>query len=352
MEFNSTLNYIGSKKSLLEFLDFVVNKIKNKINKQNNDITFFDGFAGTGIVSKYFNKKYGFKNIANDMEYYSYIINYSNLKVPYTNNLKNIIMELNNLTETNNENFNLITKNYSPEGENQRLFWIPENTKKADAIIEKINSINITNDEKIFLIASLITSIDKVANTASVYEAYLKQFKKSAKNIFELKPVHTNQNIENNNEVYNLDINNEIILDNEYDIVYLDPPYNERQYSSNYNTLNYIARYDSNLEIYGKAGLIKNYNKSKFCSKVYAEKEFETIINKLNCKYILVSYNNEGIIPQDKFIEILKNKGRTVLYKKVYKKFKSSDKQNDEVVYEYLYLCSVGKVGEYKEYII
>ena len=41
---NATLNYIGSKKSLLDFIDNVLIKVNKKLNKDN--ITFFDGFAG------------------------------------------------------------------------------------------------------------------------------------------------------------------------------------------------------------------------------------------------------------------------------------------------------------------
>ena len=352
MEIQSTLNYIGSKKSLLSFLDYVISKVIKRLDKPSQDISFFDGFAGTGIVSKYFNRKYNFKTFANDLEYYSYIISYSNLKVCYLDKLEQIINDLNKIVKTNNENYKLITENYSISGKEKRMFWTKQNANKADAIIERINNIDINPDEKIFLIASLITSLDKVANTASVYEAYLKQFKKSASVLFELKPVHSDRNInQEQNNVYNNDINSNI-LDNEYDIVYLDPPYNERQYGSNYNALNYVAKYDSSLEIYGKAGLIKNYNKSKFCSKLSAEQEFNNIIQKIKSKYIMISYNNEGIINQDAFIEILKKKGRVTLYKKVYKKFKSSNTQEDETVYEYLYLCSVGKKGKYRVMII
>ena len=353
------LNYIGSKKSLLDFIDYVIQKVNKRLKTDDSSqISFFDGFAGTGIVSKYFNRKYNYRTISNDLEYYSYLISYSNLKVPYTEKLENLIIYLDQLTQTNNENYNLITKNYSPAGEDNRMFWTETNTHKADAIVEEINNQleneTINHDEWKFLMASLLVSIDKVANTASVYEAYLKQFKKTAQNQFKLIPVHSSPIIMNqeSNTVFNLDINSPLIFENEYDIIYLDPPYNERQYSSNYNALNYIARYDSKLEIYGKAGLIKNYNKSKFCSKANAEKEFSQIINNLKAKYILVSYNNEGIISQDKFIEILKNKGRVTLYKKIYKKFKSSDKQENETVFEYLYLCSVNKEGPYREYVL
>ena len=70
-----SFNYIGSKKKLIDFLDNVVNKIVSTYKDKTN-IKFFDGFAGTGIVGSSFHKKYNFITISNDLEYYSYIINY------------------------------------------------------------------------------------------------------------------------------------------------------------------------------------------------------------------------------------------------------------------------------------
>jgi len=91
---NSVLNYIGSKKSLLTFIENVINDINYDKNK---NIIFFDGFAGTGIVGKYFNDKYNFAIHSNDLEYYSYIVSYATLKVPYTQKIENKINELNKL---------------------------------------------------------------------------------------------------------------------------------------------------------------------------------------------------------------------------------------------------------------
>ena len=51
------MNYIGSKLSLLEFLEESINKVV-----KNNCRVFCDLFAGTGIVGNYFKKK-GYKVI-------------------------------------------------------------------------------------------------------------------------------------------------------------------------------------------------------------------------------------------------------------------------------------------------
>lgn len=66
------MNYIGSKLSLIDFLE---DNILSTINKKNNrELVFADLFSGTGVVASTFKKK-NFKVIANDIQYYSYVIN-------------------------------------------------------------------------------------------------------------------------------------------------------------------------------------------------------------------------------------------------------------------------------------
>lgn len=323
------LNYIGSKNKLIGFIQKVV-----ELNKSNEkELVFGDLFAGTGIVGQNFSNQ--FNIISNDAEYYSYIINYSILKSKYSTKLKKIINEMNNITELNE---GLISKHYSVLGEKKRNFFSPDNAKKADTIREKINKMfenkKINKKEKLFLIGSLLVSIDRVANTTSVYGAYLKKLKSSALRPLILEPIHKNKKINKKNKVYNKDI---IDLDLEYDIVYLDPPYNNRQYSANYAPLNFIAKYDESIIPYGKTGLIKNYFKSDFCTKAKAKETMEKLINKLKTKMLLISYNNEGIISEQDFKNMLKKIGKVTIYKSKYKKYKSRKEDDNQTVTEYIY---------------
>jgi adenine-specific DNA-methyltransferase len=353
-----SFNYIGSKKSLTDFIEIPIKKILESSHKKK--LKMLDGFAGTGTVGKYFHIKYNFKIIANDMEYYSYIINYSLLCVPFTDKLKEIIgmlnMELNdNSIDKINDNYNMIAMNYSMKGDAKRKFWTEENTINADYIRYRIDSMLkqniITNDEHIFLVTSLLQAMDETANTACVYGAFLKEFKKSALKELVLKPVHTNSFI-SKNTVYNCDINSTNIYNNKYDICYLDPPYNERQYASNYHPLNFIAKYDSNIKIYGKTGLIENYNKSKYCNKGKAYEMLKELFENLDTKHILLSYNNEGIIEFNDIKKLLQEKGKVVLYKKIYKKFKSNNVETNANVYEYLFHCELNDTKSYNEILI
>lgn len=355
-----SFNYIGSKKSLTDFIEIPIKKILENGNKKK--LKMLDGFAGTGTVGKYFHTKYNFNITSNDMEYYSYIINYSLLCVSFTDKLKELIgmlnMEINdNSIDKTIDNYNMIANNYSTKGEDKRKFWTEENAINADYIRYRIDTMLkqtiITSDEHTFLVTSLLQAMDETANTACVYGAFLKEYKKSALKKLVLKPVHTNSFI-SKNKVYNCDINSINIYNNKYDICYLDPPYNERQYASNYHPLNFIAKYDSKIKVYGKTGLIENYNKSKYCNKGKAYEMLKELFENLDTKHILLSYNNEGIIEFNNIKELLQTLGKVILYKKVYKKFKSNN-NNAEAnanVYEYLFHCELSENKTFEEIII
>ena len=63
------MNYIWSKLSLLKFLEESIWKVVTE-----KDYQFSDLFAWTWIVGRYFKQK-GHRIIANDLQYYSYVLN-------------------------------------------------------------------------------------------------------------------------------------------------------------------------------------------------------------------------------------------------------------------------------------
>ncbi len=339
------MNYIGSKFSLIDFLKESINKTLKTCNetKKPAEMVFADLFAGTGVVSGSF-KDDGYSIIANDIQYYSYVI--TKHMIENNGNLDRercarLINELNQLEGV--EGF--IYKNYSYEGtegqEFRRMYFSEYNAKKCDAIriqIEEwLNEGNINENEYFFLLGSLINSIDKCANTASVYGAYLKKLKRSALKEMQLIPLPIMHG-EVDCKVYNEDIS-ELIKKVSGDILYLDPPYNERQYCTNYHMLETIARYD-NPVIKGKTGL-REYSaqKSVFCVRNKVAEAFEDLIKNANFKYIFLSYNNEGLMSFDTIEKIMKKYGKYKVYMKTYRRFKADnarDNKSDTTV-EYLH---------------
>ena len=314
----NTLNYIGCKHTLFNTL---LSVFKQNIPDMKN-LTFLDLFAGTGTVG--FNIQGYTKTCdANDLELYSYIINFALLKCNYSEELSELIKKCNELVMKEG----LIYNNFSPTETCERMFFTNDNAKKADAIREFIETEykekRINKSQFNFLLASLLVSIDKVANTSSVYGAYLKQYKTSALKPLLLKPIHIKTDINPENMVYNELAETFSETDSEYyDIIYVDPPYNQRQYSGNYSPLNYIVEYNKDIVLKGKTGLIENYNKSKFSKKTDIKNTFDSLISGLKCKYLIISYNSEGLLSMDEFKKILLKKGAVKLYIIKYAKFK------------------------------
>ena len=167
-------------------------------------------------------------------------------------------------------------------------------------------------------------SADKVANTASVYGAFLKHLKKTAQKQLILEPAEFSIN-DNDHLVFNQD-SNKLIKKIEGDILYLDPPYNARQYGANYHMLNTIAKYD-NFIPKGMTGL-RNYNKSQYCSKVTVASALEDLIKNAKFKFIFLSYNNEGLMSVNEVKRILSKYGKYDLSTINYQRFKADKEEN------------------------
>jgi adenine-specific DNA-methyltransferase len=116
---------------------------------------------------------------------------------------------------------------------------------------------------------------------------------------------------------------NELVPEQECDLLYIDPPYNARQYSTNYHVLETLARGDEP-EIKGVAGLrVENDKRSAYCKRGVAEEELASLVGSARSKWILMSYNNEGLIPPDRVVEILSERGNVEVYACEYPRYRS-----------------------------
>lgn len=333
------MNYIGSKYSLLDFLEEAVNKCEiTKIEP-----VFCDIFSGTGIVAKKF-KEEGYKVIANDIEEFSYALINHYVKNSKEIEIKEYIQKLNKLAGIKT---GFVYNNYCPSGAKSKA---TKNTKngtehidrkhftdqngmiidEARDLIDQWLKVGEINQEQFnYLLAIILEAADKVANTTSVYGAFLKDFKASSSRKIKFKDLEY-EITETTHLVYKEDVNN-LIKHIKGDILYLDPPYNNRQYGANYHVLNTIALNDSP-EIKGVTGM-REYVSSNWCKKNKVAIEFEELIKNAKFEYILLSYNNEGLMSFNQIKKIMEKYGEYSVISQGHQRYKS-DSESDERKYK------------------
>lgn len=335
--------YIGSKFRMIDFIKETMKKEKIEYS------SFLDLFGGTGIVGDFFNDQKT-KVYVNDLlksNYISYLAWFGSEKID-KNKIKRYIDKYNSLTLLKDNYFSL---NFS------NTYFSEENCKKIGFIREDIEE-NYTNNnlnirERAILITSLLYAMDKIANTVGHYDAYRKMGDLNKK--LELCMLDLKSNTNNkNNKIFNED-SNELVRNLKADVVYIDPPYNSRQYSDAYHLLENVAMWEKN-EVHGVAKKMEqNGIRSKYCS-VSAPLVFKDLIENIDAKYIIVSYNNMGKkgagrsqakISDEDIINTLSKKGKVKVYETDFKEF-NTGKTHIENHKERLFVCKVGRALKVK----
>ena len=325
------ITYIGNKRKLLAEISNVVDDI---VENNKSFSTCLDAFSGSGIVSRLIRLK-GFTVYANDLEDYTLPINRAFL-TQITDPLAEADYNLlNSITTTTAPYF---SKHYAPKNTNspdlinERLFYSRENAVFIDGVLEKIQQW--PQDKKDAVLANLLYKMSKNINTSGVMKGFYNGFggpkgqnlgrilgKISIESISYVdKPIGAV--FQSKAEELYSTTNCPAV-----DIAYLDPPYNGHQYSSNYHLLNSAVKYDFydpglTTAKKSKVGIRRDHNRSNFCYKDRAKSSFEALFNNLQSKYLIISYNNEGLLSIDEIKDLLTQKSSEIkVLSKDYKKF-------------------------------
>ncbi len=308
--------YTGSKYKLMPWIKELI------IEHCNKHSTIFDVFGGTGVVTESL-LDISKKAIINDFLFSNEMI----YKAFFTQSeydidkLKNICNKLNNIDKTTLGD-NYVSVNYGSK------YFNYDDAKLIGYIREFIENEfsngNISEQEYNILVASLIYSFDRCANTVGHYEAYIKG--KDIRASFRLElinPIRTDTKV----EIYREDAN-ELAKKISADVAFIDPPYNSRQYSRFYHVLETITKWNKPT-LKGVAMKPPEENMSDYC-RSKAATVFQRLIDDLDVKYIVVTYNNtydskssssRNKISLVQIKTILDNKGYTKVFKKDYHRF-------------------------------
>lgn len=328
--------YLGNKYRLLPFILDVVN------NNCTDIESIADIFSGTGAVSSAFSTSKII--ITNDILYSNYICNLAWFS-PLTYDENKIKQYLIRYNQISNYEENYMSLNFSD------TYFSKDVCSKIGIIREDIEkeylSRKLNERERAILITSLLYAMDSIAQTCGHYDAYRKNSEEFKPLILKL-PLASNSN-NKENRCYNQDANI-LVKSIRADLVYIDPPYNSRQYCDSYHLLENVASWDKPA-VYGVAKKMKRDNlKSDYCT-IKASEAFKNLIEDINSKYILVSYNNTGVKANERsnakildsdIVNILKQKGELQIFSQDYKMF-STGKSNIKDNEERLFLCKCKK---------
>ena len=227
-------------------------------------------------------------------------------------------------------------------------FFSKNDARKIGFIRQKLDDFlamnKISKAEYYVLLASLVYSIDKISNTVGHYDAYFKN--KEIADRFEYRLIQKIDTSHNEIEILRNDAN-KVAETVKADIVFVDPPYNSRQYSRFYHILENLVEWKKP-KLYGTALKPEAENMSDY-SRSNAKDVFADLIEKLDCKYVVVTYNNtfkskssssQNKITLEQITEILEKKGATKILSKSYRFFNSGKTEFDDHK-EYLFITKV-----------
>lgn len=324
--------YIGCKTKLLDW-------IFNLIAEHTHDIcSFCDIFAGTGVVANRALQYYD-RVVVNDFLHSNNVM-YRAFFAPTEwdrEKVQSIIKEFNTINPAKvRENY--FSKNYGGK------YFYHDTAKLVGCIRERLKDMSsqLTDKEYAVLLASLIYSIDRHANTMGHFDAYY--HKVPAAHQFQMRMIDVGSY--DGVEIHQED-SNQLARRLNVDLTYLDPPYNSRQYSRFYHVYENLMQWKKP-RLFGKALKPKEENMSDYC-RSSAFNAFTDLVSHIDSRYLVVSYNNtyhskssssENKIKLEQLEEVLNKCGDTQVFNHEFKAFNSGKTEFDDHR-EFLFITEV-----------
>jgi len=288
------IRYLGSKNKIIPTIQRVIEDLEVE------DKTMIDVFTGTTRVAQAF-KAIGWTLTTSDLAWASEAYSANFIGLSDNSHLQKYIDEMNKLEGVQG----WLTENYcdvvSADGGVVRV-WKPKNGKKADAMREYIDTLDISREEKMCLITSIIFSLDKIDNTVGLQQAYLKQW--SSKRVDTDLQVSLVPSVKGTAGTHI--VGDALKIDYpKASVAYLDPPYTAADYSTYYHIWDSITAWDKpevSLKTNRRVDRVKSGDqhdttmKSPWYSKRSALKATKQLIDRLPVQYCVFSYSDEGII--------------------------------------------------------
>lgn len=310
------VKYIGSKASLVdEIRSFVDQRLPPGAPK-----TLLDIFTGTTRVAQAF-RAHGWTVTASDLSWASEAYAHAFLlRTPAdTPAIQRLLPLLQAAAPREDRPAGWIERTYcdvsGAEGGIVRM-WKPANGRKADLIRDLIQRHEaakaITHHEAMILIAILLFALDKVDSSVGVQQAYLKNWAARANNPLELTdipfPASGPPGAYLQGDALTLSYPPATVA-------YLDPPYSPHSYATYYHIWDSITRWDKpavglktnrRMDRVSGSDTYDTSMSSPWNSKKTALPAFLALVARLPVQYVVISYNDESLVPLETLETALK----------------------------------------------
>ena len=349
------ITYLGNKRALLGPIDDAVRTVKKRLGRPT--LSASDLFTGTGVVARAL-KRHCHRLIVNDLEAYArvtaqcYLANRGT--VDHTA-VADAVREVDQRAR-HHPAPGFVTELYSPRDDGdvqprERVFYTRRNAVYLDTARRAIDGLPA--ELRSFVLAPLLAQASVHVNTSGVFKGFYKdpatgrgKFGGAAGNALsrilrdiELLPPVLSR-FECATEVHQIDANTLAPALPEVDLAYLDPPYNQHPYGSNYFMLNLLVDHERPTQISRVSGIPAGWNRSDYNRRAQALPAFRGLVETLNARFVLVSFNSEGFISHDAMTNLLQGLGRVTTVETTYNAFRGSRNLRGRPLHvtEYLYL--------------
>lgn len=301
------MRYIGSKTSTAD-------RVYRLVAERIPSGTLGDPFGGIGVMGSYF-KERGYNVVSGDILTHAHYFQVAKIQRQRSASFARVCNQLGlgsaadvvSMLNEAKERSGWFVREYSL----RRKFFTPMNAERIAGcrllILKWVKEGLLTFGEKAVLLASLINSMDRVANTAGTYYAHLKRWYRKAKKPFQFQLISPTRG-PGDCRAYLSDAKDLVAL-HDFDILYLDPPYNQRCYAGYYHLPETIALGQAP-RVHGKAGIPRRQRpKSAFNSPSQGLSALEELLDRASFKLAVLHYSDDGLLPRDKIRKLLRRYG-------------------------------------------
>lgn len=290
-----TIKYLGSKRLLLP-------RIAELLDGLPDVRTAADLFTGTTRVARLL-KQRGLHVHANDTAAYSEVLARASIATDAREvDREALAARLTELSETVPEP-GWFTRWHCEEAR----YLHPDNGARVDAIRARIEVEWPDEPDRSLALASLLVAADRVDSTTGVQMAYLKRWAPRAGKRLQLELPEL---LDGPGSVSRLDAAECARQIGPVDLAYLDPPYNQHSYPGNYHVWETLVRNDRP-ETYGVARkrVDVRTRKSPWNSARRIREAFTELLEAVQARYLLVSFNDEGHLSTEEITAELSRHG-------------------------------------------